>query len=71
MDFENIFLHATLFTVTENIQKNVDDKQIACGVFIDIEKTFDTVDHTLLLNNWITYLIMVLDVFQIGGSHVT
>ena len=48
--FQKIFStsHA-IMSLIENIQKSVDDKQIACGVFIDLEKAFDTVDHTLLL----------------------
>ena len=36
--------------VIENVQKKVNGKQIACRVFVDIEKTFDTVNQTLLLN---------------------
>ena len=47
-------LHA-IISLIENIQKGVDDKQIACGVFIDLEKAFDTVDHTLLLNKLSCY----------------
>ena len=39
-----------IISLIENIQKGVDDKQIACGVFIDLGKAFGTVDHTLLLN---------------------
>ena len=39
-----------IISLIENVKKSVDDKQIACGVFIDLEKEFDTVDHTLLLN---------------------
>ena len=39
-----------IISLIENIQKCIDDKQIACGVFIDLEKAFDTVEHTLLLS---------------------
>ena len=42
----------TIISLIENIQKIVDDKQIACEVFIYLEKAFDTVDHTLLLFFW-------------------
>ena len=44
-----------IISLIEIIQKSVDDKQIACGVFIDPEKAFDTVDHTLLLKKLCCY----------------
>ena len=33
----------------EIIQKALDDGQIACGIFIDLQKAFDTVSHDILL----------------------
>ena len=58
--------HAVI-SLTENTQRCVDDKQIACGVFIYLEKAFDTADHI-----WPNkYLIMVLEVLQIAGSNLT
>lgn len=50
MDFEKNVLHPAFICLTENIQRSVDDKQIVCGVFIDLEKALDSVGHTLLLN---------------------
>ena len=50
MDFEKNVLHPAFICLTENIQRSADDKQIVCGVFIDLEKTLDSVGHTLLLN---------------------
>ena len=38
-----------LISITEKIRKTIDDGKIACGVFLDLEKTFDTVDHDILL----------------------
>ena len=38
-----------LINITENIRKAFDDGNIGCGVFVDLQKTFDTVDHQILL----------------------
>ena len=42
--------HAIL-DLLEIIQKALDDGQIACGIFIDLVKAFDTVSHDILLEN--------------------
>ena len=38
-----------LLSIVEEIRENLDNKTFACGVFIDLEKAFDTVNHTILL----------------------
>ena len=38
-----------LLKITENIRKAVDNGNIGCGVFVDLQKSFDTVDHQILL----------------------
>ena len=38
-----------LINITENIRKTLDDGNIGCGVFADLQKAFDTVDHQTLL----------------------
>ena len=38
-----------LINKTENIRKALDDGNIGCGVFVDLQKAFDTVDHQILL----------------------
>ena len=38
-----------LINITENIRKALDDGKIGCGIFVDLQKTFDTVDHQILL----------------------
>ena len=38
-----------LINITENIRKALDDGNIGCGVFVDVQKAFDIVDHQILL----------------------
>ena len=38
-----------LINITENIRKALDDGNIGCVVFADLQKAFDTVDHQILL----------------------
>ena len=39
----------TLIKLTNEIQTAIDNNNFACGVFIDLQKAFDTVNHTILL----------------------
>ena len=38
-----------LMKLTENIRHALDNGNYSCGVFIDLQKAFDTVDHNILL----------------------
>ena len=39
-----------LINLTEEIRDALDNNSFAAGVFVDLQKAFDTVDHTILLN---------------------
>ena len=40
-------VHA-LNSLTENIRKNLDEGNIGCGIFVDLQKGFDTIEHDIL-----------------------
>ena len=41
-------VHALIY-LTEKVRKALDDNCYSCGVFVDLQKAFDTVDHEILL----------------------
>ena len=36
-------------SIVDDIHKNLDNNDFVCGVFIDLEKAFDTVNHEILI----------------------
>ena len=38
-----------LISVTEKIRESLDNNEYSCGVFLDFQKAFDTVNHNILL----------------------
>ena len=44
-----------LLNLTEALMKALDDGNFACGIFVDIHKAFDTVDHSILLSKLCHY----------------
>ena len=39
-----------LISLTESIRKNLGEGNLACGIFVDLQKGFDTVEHDILLS---------------------
>ena len=40
-----------LLSMVETIRSNLDNKLFSCGVFVDLEKAFDTVNHNILIKS--------------------
>ena len=43
-------LNHALISLTESIKNSLDNKKFGCGIFLDLQKAFDTVNHQILLN---------------------
>ena len=39
-----------LIDLVDKITSNFDEKKNTVGVFLDLSKAFDTIDHTILIN---------------------
>ena len=38
-----------LINLTESIRRTIDEGRFGCVIFVDLQKTFDTVDHKILM----------------------
>ena len=59
-----------LIELTDNIKRGLDDKKYTCGIFIDLCKAFDTVDHNILLSKMHHYGIRGV-VYNLFKSYLT
>ena len=49
-----------ILSITDSIQKAFEDRKFACGVFLDLRKAFDSINHSLLIKR--------LDYYGIRGT---
>ena len=45
----------SLISITETTTKTIEAKKYGCGIFIDLKKAFDTVNHKILLQKWYSW----------------
>ena len=48
-NIQQFIVHA-IISLNENIRKNLDEGNIGCGIFVDSQKSFDNVEHHILLS---------------------
>ena len=46
---KNISTSVALIQITEKIKESIDNRKYGCGLFIDLRKAYDTVNHAILL----------------------
>ena len=42
-------INHALVSLTEAIKNSLDNRKFGCGIFLDLQKAFDTVSHAILL----------------------
>ena len=61
----------SIISITEKIREALDKGKFSCEVFVDLQKTFDTVNHEVLLQKLCQYGIWGNTVSPMSGlSHI-
>ena len=47
---KNHSIDNALVSLTESVKNTLDNKRLGCGIFIDLQRAFDTVNHKTLLS---------------------
>ena len=52
-----MILYYVRFIITKSIRQTLDEGSFGCGIFVDLQKAFDIVDHKILLHKLEYYRI--------------
>ena len=65
---KNFSTAPALINLSQNIRHALDEGYIGCGIFVDLQEPFDTVEHEILLAK---LNLKVLVVFQMTGLYLS
>ena len=68
---QKYFTTHALISLAEDIRKNLDEENIGCGIFVDLQKAFDTVEHDVLLAELNIMVSMVLQMSGLDPAYPT
>lgn len=60
---KTFYTEQAIINLIENIEKVIDNKLLVGGIFIDLQKGFDIVDHNVLIHELTNYGIRDLGIF--------
>ena len=47
---KNMSTSLAIIEITERIRRSMEDKKVGCGLFVDLSKAFDTINHKILIS---------------------